>query len=51
MIGYVHNYKCDYELLIHFNKTIFTYKLVELGYISTVEGEDTEYVQTFSINI
>ena len=51
MIGYVHNYKCDYELLLHLNKTLFAYKIGELGYISAVEGEDTEYVQTFSINI
>lgn len=51
MIGYVHNYKCDYELLLHLNKTLFAYKIGELGYISAVEGEDTEHVQTFSINI
>ena len=51
LIGFVHNYKCDYELLLHLNKTLFAYKMVELGYISAVEGEDTEHVQTFSFNI
>lgn len=51
LISFMHNYKCDYELLLHLNKTLFAYKMVELGYISAVEGEDTEHVQTFSINI
>ena len=30
--------QCDYEMLFHLNKTLFTYKLVELVYISAVEG-------------
>ena len=42
---------CDYEVLLHLNKTLFAYKMIELGYISAVEGEDTEHVQTFSFNI
>ena len=29
--------QCDYEMLFHLNKTLFTYKLVELVYISAVE--------------
>lgn len=43
--------QCNYNSLLQLNRKLFLYKLKELGYITDNELEDSEHVQTFSINI